>query len=93
VLGLVQFHVAAITAHTAANMSSFGVQLYEDLNIDHLYCLKHDIQLTAQLKLDDKQYIFDVSDSHCKLTQNFKAIVGPYRSYKVNTDSSEACSP
>jgi hypothetical protein len=40
-------------------MNSFGVQLIEDLNIDHLYCADHNIQLTAKLACDHKHFGFD----------------------------------
>jgi hypothetical protein len=68
-LGLVHLHVAAITTHTEAKKNSFGVQLHDYLNIDHLYCVKHHIQLTTRLVFDDKQYGFDVVFNHCELVQ------------------------
>jgi hypothetical protein len=79
-LGLQHLHVAAITTDTEGKMNSFGVQLHEDLNIDHLYCVDHNIQLTAKLACDDKYFGFDADNNPCKLIQKCKTLVSHYRS-------------
>jgi hypothetical protein len=38
-----------MTTDIQQKMNSFGVQLNEDFNMDHLYCVDHKIQLTASL--------------------------------------------
>jgi hypothetical protein len=58
----------------------FGVQLHEDLNIDHLYCVEHNIQLTAKIACDDKSFGLDTAGAPCKLIQKCKEIVCHYRS-------------
>jgi hypothetical protein len=50
-------------------MDSFGLQLNEDLNIDYLYCVDHNIQMTATLACDDKWFGFDAAENLCKLIQ------------------------
>jgi hypothetical protein len=60
-------------------MNSFGVQLHQDFKIEHLYCVDHNIQLTAKLACDDKNFGFDAADNPYKMIHNCKAIVIHYR--------------
>jgi hypothetical protein len=48
-------------------MNSFGVQLHDDFNIDHLYCIDRIIHLTAKLVCDDKYFGLDPASAPCKL--------------------------
>jgi hypothetical protein len=69
-----------MTTNTEGKMNFFRVQLNEDLNIDHLYCVDHNIQKTAKLACDDKQFGSDAAAKLCKLIQRCKSLVIHYRS-------------
>jgi hypothetical protein len=72
---------AAVTTVTGGTMNSFVVQLYEDVKINHLYCVHHNSTLTAKIDRGDKYFGLDAADDNpWKLIQKFKATVGHYRS-------------
>jgi hypothetical protein len=77
-------HEGAMAICTEGQMNSFRVQLHEDVNIDHLYCADHNIQMTAKFDWDDKYFGFDSAGNPCKLIQKFKAVIDHYSSYSIH---------
>jgi hypothetical protein len=70
-----KLHIVAVVSDTTGNMNKFGMKLQE-LNIPHIYCTDHVIQLTAKKAYLDKFYNIapggnDGDDNEDLLPDNF----------------------